>query len=221
MIDARSEADYLKGHLAGAINLDPNLTEELRTDISGDTPLLLQSAETLSATFGEYGLAADDHIVVYSDSGADSGFLLSVLDYAGAENISLLDGGIAALIKAGFDLTDEETDYEEKTFEVDLRSGFLADNDFVRENLDNPSVVIVDVRTLQQSLGMTKHSLAKRPGRIPGSVLLPLPGLYEDHSAIKSPEELLLVLKEHNIPKKKTIVVTCNTEAWQALPSIC
>jgi 3-mercaptopyruvate sulfurtransferase SseA len=214
IVDARAESAYEKGHIPGSINLDPNLPEELRTDVSGATPLLLQDGDTLAEVFGEYGLAADDHIVVYSDAGPNGGFLLSVLDYAGAENTSLLNGGFAAWEKAGFESTDEETDYEEKTFEPDLQTEFLADNDFVKANLDNPNVVIVDVRPLQQSLGLTKHSLAQRPGRVPGSVLFPVPGLFEDHSSIKSPEELLWVLQERNIPKHKTIVLTCNTGNW-------
>jgi 3-mercaptopyruvate sulfurtransferase SseA len=214
IIDARSESKYEHEHIPGAINLNPNLSEELRTDASGPTPLLLQDEETLGEVFGEYGLAADDHIVVYSDTGADSGFLLSVLDYAGAENLSLVSGGIEAWEEAGYELTDEEPDYDEKTFEVNLHPEFVADNDFVKANLDNLDVVIVDVRVLQQSLGLMKHSLAARPGHIPGATLLPLPALYEDHGYVKSAEELLWVLKERNIRKDKTIVITCNTGNW-------
>jgi thiosulfate/3-mercaptopyruvate sulfurtransferase len=215
IIDARSEAKYEHGHIPGARNLDPNLPEELRTDISGATPLLLQDEETLAEVFGEeYGLTVDDHIVVYSDTGTDSAFLLSVLDYAGAENLSLVNGGFEAWEDAGYEVTDEEPDFDEKEFEVSLRSDFVADNEFIAANLDNTDVVMVDVRVLQQSLGLTKHSLAQRPGRIPGAKLLPLPALFETHGFVKSAEELLWVLKERNIRKHKTIVVSCNTGNW-------
>ncbi len=211
IIDARAETDYEKEHIPGAINLDPNIPEGIRKAATSDSPLQLEDADILGETFGEYGMAPDDHIVVYCDKGQNGGFLLSVLDYAGAQNISMLNGGIAAWKKAGYELTDEEPDYEEKTFEASVRSELLADNEFVKSNLVNPNVVIVDVRILQQSMGLLKHGLAERPGRIPGSVLFPLFGLYEDHAGIKSPEELLWVLKERNIPKHKTIVLTSNT----------
>ncbi len=201
IIDARAETDYEKEHIPGAINLDPNIPEGIRKAATSDSPLQLEDADILGETFGEYGMAPDDHIVVYCDKGQNGGFLLSVLDYAGAQNISMLNGGIAAWKKAGYELTDEEPDYEEKTFEASVRSELLADNEFVKSNLVNPNVVIVDVRILQQSMGLLKHGLAERPGRIPGSVLFPLFGLYEDHAGIKSPEELLWVLKERNIPK--------------------
>ena len=214
IVDARSEDDYEKGHIPGAISLDPNVTEGLRTAADADLPLLLESADILGQTFSEYGISNEDHIVVYADDGTDAGFLLSIFDYTGAGNISLLNGGMAAWIKAGYEVSDEETDYDEKTYEVKLRREFMANNDFVKANLDNPAVIIVDVRILQQSMGMLKHPLAARAGRIPGSIQFPVFGLFEDHSGIKSPEELLFVLKERNIPKHKTIVITCNTGGW-------
>jgi 3-mercaptopyruvate sulfurtransferase SseA len=211
IIDARAESDYEKEHIPGAINLDPTIPEGIRKAATSETPLQLEEADILGETFGEYGMAPDDHIVVYCDKGQNGGFLLSVLDYAGAQNISMLNGGIAAWKKAGYELTDEEPDYDEETFEANVRSELLVDNEFVKANLVNPNVVIVDVRILQQSMGLLKHGLAERHGRIPGSVQFPLFGLYEDHAGIKSPEELLWVLKERNIPKHKTIVLTCNT----------
>jgi thiosulfate/3-mercaptopyruvate sulfurtransferase len=214
ILDARNEADYEKGHIPGAISLNPNMGEGLRKDPYSESPLHLEDPEILAETFGEYGIAIDDHVVVYCDKGQNGGFLLSILDYAGAENISLLNGGIAAWKKAGYEITDEETEYEEKTFEINVNQEFLADNDFVKANLDNPYAVIVDVRILQQSMGLVKHGLADRPGTIPGSVKLPVFALYEDHSGIKNPEELLWVLKERNIPKDKTIILTCNTGNW-------
>lgn len=214
VVDARGKKDYLKAHIPGAINLNPGLPNELRTPASDQSPLRLQSAERLAEVFGGYGLAAGDYIVVYCERGQSSGFLLSVLDYAGAENISLLNGGITAWKQAGLETTSEETAYEAKEFKVSLRKDLLVDNEFVNANLDNPDVVIVDVRTLQHSMLYGKHRLASRAGRVPGSVQLPVFGLYEDHSYIKSPEELLWVLKDRNIRKHKTIVTSCNTGVW-------
>lgn len=214
VLDARRPTNYAKGHIPGSINLFPFLPLELRTAPTEAKPLRLQSAERLAETFGGYGLSADDHIVVYSDNGELGGFLLSVLDYAGAEKISLLNGGLADWKRAGFELTDEETTFEATTFEVNLRPELVVDNEFVRANLDNPEVVVVDVRTLQHSMGYMKYRLAKRPGRIPGSVQFPVFGLYEDHSSVKPPDELLWVLRDRNIRKDKTIVVSCNTGGW-------
>ncbi|MCG6931817.1 MAG: hypothetical protein LJE64_14785 [Desulfofustis sp.] len=216
ILDARGETAYEAGHIPGAINLDPNAAEGLRTGLDDDLPLTLEDDQTLAETLGEYGIARDDHIVVYSDRGMDAGFLLGILDYAGADSISILNGGIAGWKEAGFELSEEEPDWDEKTFEIKSRKNLIVDSDYVKANLDNPEVVVVDVRVMQQSTGRAKHSLAERPGRIPGSVMLPLPALFMDDSFIKSPEELLWVLKERNIRPDRTIVVTCNTGNWAA-----
>ena len=48
----------------------------------------------IAKVFGEKGIAVEDHIVVYDDDAWKAAFLLSVLDYCGAKNISFLKGGI-------------------------------------------------------------------------------------------------------------------------------
>ena len=216
LLDVRSANLYERGHIPGAISFDPNMPEGLRKPAQSDAPLQIENDEVLGQTLGNHGMAIDDHIVVYSDKGPDAGFILSVLDYAGATNISLLNGGIAAWEKAGFELSTDDVEPEQQQFEINPRSELIVHNDYVKANLDNPFVVIVDVRILQQSLGALKHPLAKRPGRLPGSTLMPINALYEDHSYIKSAEELLWMLKERNIPPHKTIVVSCNTGWWGA-----
>lgn len=216
VLDVRSESAYESGHIPGAIRFDPSMPEGLRTPAGSDQPMMLEEDEVLGKTLGQLGLTVDSHIVAYSDVGQDAGFILSILDYAGAQHLSLLNGGIAAWKKAGFKLSDDTVTLEEKTFAIAPRKELVVHNDFVKANLDNPQVTIVDVRILQQSLGALKHGLAKRPGRIPGSILFPITGLYMDHSYIKSPEELLWVLKTRNIRPEKTIIVSCNTGWWGA-----
>jgi len=214
ILDVRGEVAYDSGHIPGAIRFDPSMSEGLRTSGDSDAPMTLEEDSVLAKTLGEHGLTVDSHIVAYSDTGADAGFILAILDYAGANNLSLLNGGIAAWKKAGFDLSMDAVQPEEKIFAINPRNELVVHNDYVKANLDNPTVTIVDVRILQQSMGVLKHPLAKRAGRIPGSVLFPITGLYMDHSYVKSAEELLWVLKERNIQPGKTIIVSCNTGWW-------
>lgn len=101
------------------------------------------------------------------------------------------------------------------TFSIKPQKELVVNNSFVRKNIVNPEVVILDVRNLQQSTGLLKHGLAESPGRIPGTVLLPVAAFYEDHLGIKEPEELLWVLKEGNIHPNRAIIVFCKT-GWCA-----
>jgi len=214
LLDARTADLYDQGHIPGAISFDPNMAQGLCQPARAHEPLQLESDEVLGRTFGDHGMTVADHIVVYSDSGPDAGFILAVLDYVGAENISLLSGGIAAWEQAGFELSRERVEPEAKIFVVSPRTGQIVHNDFVKANLNNPLVVFVDVGTLQQSVEALDHPRTRRPGRLPGSTQMPINGLYEDHSYIKDAEELLWVLKERNIPPHKTIVVSGNT-GWR------
>jgi thiosulfate/3-mercaptopyruvate sulfurtransferase len=214
ILDARTEEAYNKGHIKGAVLLDPMKSGKLRWPWGTDTPQQLLEPGKIAKVFGEKGIAVEDHIVVYDDDAWKAAFLLSVLDYCGAKNISFLEGGIDTWRRNGYSMSTETPVIEPKTFEVDLRPQFIVDNQFVRKNLDSLDVLILDIRTLDQSKKLTKHPRALSYGRIPGSVKFPIYGLYMDHAQLKPPQELLWVLKQRGITPDKAVVITCNTGAW-------
>ena len=82
-------------------------------------------------------------------------------------NIAFLDGGIGSWKDAGYPVTNTPNTLPAKAFEADARADFIADNEFVMNNLDNPEVAVVDVRILQQAKGMAKHPRAARAGQSP------------------------------------------------------
>ena len=88
------------------------------------------------------------------------------------------------------------------------------DNQTLVENLDHPKVVVVDIRTLDQSKRLAKHPRALRTGRVPGSVKFPVYGLYMDHAQLKPPAQLLYALGNRGVTPDKTVILTCNTGAW-------
>jgi len=210
LVDARPEGDYVKGHIEGAISLDPN-TAGFRTDPDDDSPLTLVAFEDLAEVLGEAGMTTKDHVVVYDKAGPISGFLLWILEYAGVKNVSYLDGGIEGWHEAGYHVTDKATEAQAKKFDGKANPQFVIDNGYVKANLDNNDVVVMDARIITQAKGLTKHGAAKRAGHIPGSVNLPLSALYMDNGALKSPEELLWMLKKYGITPDRTVVTTCNT----------
>ncbi len=205
LIDARDRESFRSGHVAGAILYDP-LRFGLRNMQNNLNP-----AETMAANFGRAGMNADDHIVVYDADGRIAGFMAMVLEYVGAKNVSILNGGIEGWEQAGYHLTTEATPPVSKNFDGRAKPELIVSNDYVRNHLDSRDVVIVDVRDIAQAKGLTKHPQAAKPGRIPGSVNIPLGALYMDNGAIKSPEELLWMLKNKGITPDKTVVTTCNT----------
>ena len=108
VVDARAPGDYAKGHIEGAVNIDP-IKAGLRHSWDDDNPMELIADDKLAAILGAKGLKADDHIVVYDKDGRSAGYIMWVLDYAGAKNISYVNGGIEALHHEGLHTTDQET----------------------------------------------------------------------------------------------------------------
>ncbi|GAB4339953.1 MAG: hypothetical protein Kow0089_13270 [Desulfobulbaceae bacterium] len=210
LIDARPESAYKKGHIEGAVSLNP-LAAGFRTDADDDHPLTLADFDEIAEILGNVGITTKDHVVVYDKAGPVSGFLLWILEYAGVKNVSYLKGGIEGWHEAGYHLTDKAAAPKAVQFDGKPQSSFVTDNAFVRANLDNAGVVVLDARIITQAKGMVKHGLAERAGHIPGSVNLPLSALYMDNGELKTPAELLWVLKKYGITPDKTVVTTCNT----------
>ena len=115
VIDARSRDAYAKGHIEGAISLDP-LTSGFRTGADAEKPFTLVSHKEVAAILGRAGLAADDHIIVYDQSGLTATALLAVLEWAGANQVSYLDGGIEGWHSAGFHTSNEPSTREARSF---------------------------------------------------------------------------------------------------------
>ncbi|MEN8231355.1 MAG: rhodanese-like domain-containing protein [Thermodesulfobacteriota bacterium] len=204
LVDTRDKTAFRNGHIEGATLYDP-----LRFGLRNNNNL--NPAPQISGYFGRAGMSADDHIVVYDKDGRIAGFMAMVLEYVGAKNVSILKGGIEGWEHHGYHLTKEAAKPTSKNFNGKARPELIVNNDYVRNNLDNLDVVIVDVRDIAQAKGLAKHAQASRPGRIPGSVNLPLSALYMDNGELKSPEELLWILKTNGITPDKTVVTTCNT----------
>lgn len=205
VVDARDKGAFRKGHIEGATLYDP-----LRFGLRNKN-MNLKPPAAIAGNFGRAGMAADDHVVIYDKSGRMAGFLAMVLEYAGAGNVSILDGGVEGWEEAGFHLVTEKGKPTAVDFGGKARPEMMVDNEYVSAHLDDPEVVIVDVRDIAQAKGLAKHEKARRAGKIPGSVNVPLAALYMDNGALKSPEELLWMLKTYGITPDKTVVTTCNT----------
>lgn len=212
VVDVRSQEAYAAGHITGAIFLDP--ITEFRWPWDSDTPQELLAPQRIAEILGEKGISHTDHIVVYDGDAWRAAFTLSVLDYMGAEKISFLKGGIQTWRLSGHPVSTTATRRPAKTFQAKPQPQFIVDNNYVLANIDTPGVVVVDIRTLDQSKKLAKHPRALRSGRVPGTVKFPVYGLYMDHAELKPPEQLLYDLQNRGITPNNTVVLTCNTGAW-------
>jgi thiosulfate/3-mercaptopyruvate sulfurtransferase len=210
VIDARNRSDYDKGHIEGAISLDP-LMSGLRTGPDAEKPFVLVDHKKVAEILGNKGIAAADHIVAYDQNGSIAAMLLSLLQWAGATNVSYLNGGVEGWHVAGFHTSSQPSTREARPFNGTVKLAFVVDSATLARLIEKRSVVVIDSRTIDRVLGKTKHELARRAGAIPGSINVTFGAFYMENGFLKPPAELLWMLETYGITPDKTIITTCDT----------
>ncbi|MFH1981363.1 MAG: rhodanese-like domain-containing protein [Pseudomonadota bacterium] len=210
VIDARSAAAYAKGHIEGAIHFDP-VTGGLRTGADTDKPFTLAPHSKVAEIFGDLGIAAGDRIVVYDQNGSLAAALIAVLEWAGATQVSYLDGGIEGWHHAGFHTSTMASTRKACAFGGKEQPSLIEDSAGLARLSEMRTAVVLDSRMIDRFRGMTKHEKAGRAGAIPGAVNVPFGALYMDNGFLKPPRELLWMLQTHGITPDKTVITTCDT----------
>lgn len=91
--------DYVAGHVPGATFC--NLHDDT-FDLNGEVPCRIADAERFEASMSRLGIDATTHVVVHDqDFGGWAARLWWALRYYGHDNVSVLDGGLAAWSAAG------------------------------------------------------------------------------------------------------------------------
>jgi len=210
VIDARDRSAYDKGHIEGAVSFDP-LMSGLRAGPGAEKPFVLVDHKKVAEVLGKKGIAATDHVVVYDQNGAMAAALLSLLQWAGATHVSYLNGGMEGWHHAGFHSSTKPYTRGERLFNGTVKRELVADSATVARLLKTRSAVVIDSRLIDRVLGKTKHALASRAGAIPGSINIPFGAFYMENGFLKSPAELLWMLKTYGITPGKTVITTCDT----------
>ncbi len=183
-----SKAHYLQAHIPGAIYSD-YLKDGWRIKDQNGTVGMLPPAGRLEQLIGGLGIANDSHVVVIANgtSALDMGTATRIywtFKVLGHDEVSVLDGGMAAYLRArdqdkkpvnpleSSPLESGEVKRPPTTFQATLRADLLASKEQVTQAL-GAGTVLVDNRPNNQYLGVNKHGLAKRYGTLPGARNLP------------------------------------------------
>jgi thiosulfate/3-mercaptopyruvate sulfurtransferase len=169
---------YLAAHVPGAAFVD--VTSEL-SDRAGRHAFTLPPADALAAAFGAVGIGDDTHVVVYDTVGsAWATRVWWLLRWLGHDQVSVLDGGLAAWLAAGFTTASGEDDDLAARAAVEVltpreRPELLATLPQVaRISSGEAPGLLVNALDPATFRGDQEVSTYSRRGRIPGSVNLPL-----------------------------------------------
>ena len=151
--DARAE--YLGGHIPGAVFFDIDAIADHSTDL----PHMLPSPEASRRRCGALGIGDGDTIVVYDGIGLFSApRVWWTFRPFGAQEVFILDGGLPKWKAEGRPIDFGEVKRTPRHFTARFNHGAVADVTDVQKALAHPDIQVVDAR----SAGTSR---APRPSR--------------------------------------------------------
>ena len=130
---------FATGHIAGA-----RYIEMRDVGISAPDGLTLEMppADALRSSLAALGISNDSRIVVYyaEDWVSPSTRIIFTLDYAGLDNVALLDGGMNAWVKDGHEVTADVGPVRAGTLAPLKTRPLVVDADFVRAHTAAPDL---------------------------------------------------------------------------------
>lgn len=227
-VDARGQADYLRGHIPGAVNTNYG-KDGWRVSKDGVPGLFPEDTSKLAALIGGLGIDNSTHVVLVAPGANSSDMGIATRMYwtfkvLGHDNVSILNGGMAAYLKeVDADknpvnpLEKGAAEVTAKTFAVALREEMLLDEAEVKAAAD-AGVLLVDNRTADQYMGVNRHPKATASGTIPGAVNLPQSWMTENGGGMfRDAATLAQLYAAAGVATTGDQISFCNTGHWASI----
>ena len=218
--DARAE--YLAGHIPGAVFFDIDAVADHSTSL----PHMLPDAAQFARDAGALGIGKDDTIVVYDGVGLGGApRVWWTFRIFGARDVFILDGGLPKWRAEGRPLETGEVKPAPRTFEASLDKSAVAGMADVARTLADRSAQVVDARPANRFSG---EAIEPRPGvrsgHMPGAFNVPVTELIENGRLV-APEKIAERFKAGGVDLDKPIVTSCGSGVtaatlWFALDAI-
>jgi len=210
IIDMRKPAEYIQGHITGAVNI-------WRPDIQKDSLAysgIIAPKWKIEKLFSELGIRNNDYLVIYDDKAScDAARLWWILDYYGFQNTALLDGGLRTWKKSN-SLSQEASIKNKTRFNLPSKnapSRYIGLEELIDANGDS-SLIVIDSRTTEEYRGNYLKEGASDKGRIPGSINIDwVEAVNYEEGTFKKKEELLSIFSDKGIDSTSNIVVYCHS----------
>lgn len=214
VVDVRRIEQFLLGHIDGAVNVwrpDYSAAEEVYP-FGG----MRNTREEMAELLGNLGINSDTKIIVTTHENMHDGarFWWQLVMF-GHPNTVLMEGGMAAWNAADLPvrraLGRPDPEPVEYRFPHQESLKLLATLDDVKAAIDDPDVLILDIRSLAEATGEEKRRGATRAGRIPTSIFLEFPVTIDDNSLFKPYAELKAIFEAKGVTGDKSIILHCQS----------
>ncbi|MCE0487743.1 sulfurtransferase [Ornithinimicrobium sediminis] len=201
---------YDTGHIPGSLKLD------WHTDLNDPVARDYVDGARFAEVMGERGISRDTTVVIYGDKNNWwAAYALWVMTLFGHPDVRLLDGGRAAWVAQGREMTLEVPEVTSTTYPVVERddTGVRAFKEDVLAHLGKP---LVDVRSPGEFSGELLHMPdypqegAMRGGHIPGAKSVPWARAANDDGTFRTREELEAIYQqEQGLSPEDEVVAYC------------
>lgn len=186
LIDTRSEAEYAKGHIPGAVWVDTKAIQAMTSKPEAFTDRALWEA-----WITPLGIGPDTEVLIYDGKRQlDPARLWGLLRYLGVKKVGLVNGSFALWEKDKRPVSTDVPKVDPKPFSVVFHDGRYSSRDDVLSAIKAGKARVVDARSIEEYTGEKKSS--KRGGHIPDAChlewteLVDSDGRFLDAAALKA-----------------------------------
>lgn len=179
----------------------------------------LLSKENYQQIFSKLGVKEDSEVLVYGFTMPDQGFgdegrILYTFNYAGFDNVKIIDGGFKQVESLGFNKKYNPSEDRIDVSDVVRVEGENNSNAIFTDELltlvGNENVQIIDTRLEVEYNGRVIYG-EKKAGHIPTAISIPFNSLVDKDGFIKSREELEKYFEDKGLDKNKLQITYCTT----------
>jgi thiosulfate/3-mercaptopyruvate sulfurtransferase len=171
---------------------------------------MMPTPEFFTEEMQKMGINKDSAIVVYDNVGVyASPRAWWMFRAMGHDNVAVLDGGLPAWIKAGYEtVATLATPKSRGDFASNPRPGLFVDSQAVTHALSDSAFSVMDARSAGRFTGQEKEPRAGlRGGHMPGAVNLPF-AETQTNGVMKSPALLREMFNQY---QNKKLIFSCGT----------
>ncbi|MCX7298113.1 MAG: 3-mercaptopyruvate sulfurtransferase [Hyphomicrobiales bacterium] len=211
------KAEYLAGHIPGAVFFDIN---EI-ADHSSDLPHMLPGPKQFGDAVGQLGISDTDTIIVYDGLGLFSApRVWWTFRIMGAKNVFILDGGLPAWTAEKRSLEQGEAKRKPATFNAEMKTNAVSGHSDVQMALNGKDIQVVDARPAGRFAGRDPEPRpGLRPGHMPGAFNVPSSELVENGRLV-SPDKIAAAFKKAGVDTDRPIITSCGSGVSAVILSI-
>lgn len=203
-----AQAEYLDGHIPGAVFFDIDTIADTSTDL----PHMLPSPEDFARMVGALGISNTHKIVVYDETGLFSASRVWwTFRTFGAENVFILEGGGPKWRSERRPIETGLVARPKAVFDVQFNPHRVADFDIVQARSRDGAAQIFDARPAQRfHAEVPEPRKGLRAGHIPNSHNIPVT-LLSEGGKMRPLDQLQVLFAERGVDLSKPIITSCGS----------